>query len=360
MNKNNSKPRTVKLSIIISLTISIATIIIISYFTFTEETIDQLLNTNIKFEFFILALLVTVLYWICWGARLQALTNAVDKKVKVSLKECTKIVLANLFLANITPSMAGGEPVRIYLLNKDGIKFGSATAVVLGERLLDAVFLLVCLPFAFLVFSAYINSTYFMLVLFLAVSVFIVAVVFFGLAIKYPNKVKKILIFFNDKIGRITKKGVQKRKYFINRINREVDNFHESMVFFLTKGKLSFLKSFLFTALFWCIGWIIPILILMGLGLGPHVIESSAAQILLLIVVMMPTTPGSAGVTEGGMIGLYSVFIDNIGLVNVFVILFRLATYYFGFIVGTIFMQRIFKSVASFSLDEVKREIPDK
>ena len=111
------------------------------------------------------------------------------------------------------------------------------------------------------------------------------------------------------------------------------------------------------TILFWCTGFMIPSMILLGLGLEPFFIESYAAQVLLLIIVMMPTTPGSAGVTEGGVIVLYGVLIGTGegSLIGVFVILFRFITYHMNLIAGAFFQYRIFKSVASFSVDVIKK-----
>jgi len=70
---------------------------------------------------------------------------------------------------------------------------------------------------------------------------------------------------------------------------------------------------------------------------------------------MMPTTPGSAGISEGSTAALYSVFIGS-SILGVFVLLFRLITYHMGLIAGAIFQYRIFKSVASFSLDNIKKQ----
>ena len=88
--------------------------------------------------------------------------------------------------------------------------------------------------------------------------------------------------------------------------------------------------------------------------INPLIIESYAAQVLLIIIVMMPTTPGSTGITEGGAAALFSVFIDS-SLIGVFILLYRFITYHMGLIAGAIFQYRIFKSVASFSLDSIKR-----
>ena len=354
MNSTEKKPKTMKLAITISLILSIAIIILILFFTIDAETLKYLSTQQIRYEFFFAAMGVNFIYWILWGVRLRILSNAVDKNVNISLWESTRIILANLFLANITPSMAGGEPVRIHLLNKNGLSVGSATASVLGERLLDAIFLLLCVPFAFLILREHIEVEVLRIGLTIAIAIFILAVIVFAYALKNPKKTKSFLIFLSNKISRFSKKKDSKSTR-IERINSEVDNFHDSMVFFLSTGKKAFIKAGVLTAVFWITGWMVPPLILMGLGLNPFIIESCAAQVLLIIIVMMPTTPGSAGVTEGSTAILYSVFIGS-SLVGIFVILFRFITYHMGLIVGAIFQYRIFKSVASFSLDAIKKQ----
>jgi uncharacterized protein (TIRG00374 family) len=250
--------------------------------------------------------------------------------------------------------MAGGEPVRIYLLNKEGLSVGKATASVLSERLLDAIFLLLCVPFAFVVFEKHIDAGPFRIGLTIAIAIFILAVIAFAYALKNPKKTKSFLIFLSNKFSRFSKKKYSDDS-IIDRISSEVDNFHDSMIFFLSDGKKAFIKAGIFTVVLWTTGWMIPPLILMGLGLEPFIIESCAAQVLLIIIVMMPTTPGSAGVAEGGTAALYGVFIDS-SLIGVFVLLFRFITYHISLIAGAIFQYRIFKSVTSFSLDAVKKQ----
>ena len=108
------------------------------------------------------------------------------------------------------------------------------------------------------------------------------------------------------------------------------------------------------TVLLWSTGFMIASMILLGLGLSPFFVESYAAQVLLLIIIMMPTTPGSSGVTELGVVGLYTILIGS-SLIGVFVLLFRFITYHMNLIVGAFFQYRIFKSVASFSMDMIKK-----
>lgn len=359
VNKEEKKPKTIKLSIILSLTLSIAIIIAILYFTVDASTINTLRSTKIKYEFFILAILLNILYWIFWAIRMRILANSMDKHLNLSIWGSTKIVITNMFLASITPSMAGGEPVRIYLLNKEGMNFGSATAAVLGERLLDAIFILVMVPFAFFIFKDLPGAQqipYISTALLIGVIVFILFLGMFIYAIIRPEKTKQFLIFINKKLSRFSKKKESENKA-IKRICKEVDNFSKS-IFVFTKEKKALIFSSVVTVIFWSTGFIIPSLVLMGLGFPPFFIESYFAQVLLLVIIMMPTTPGSAGVAEGSILLLYGVIIGSTTnpLLGVFILLYRFITFHMNLIAGAIFMQRIFKSVASFSMDIVKKK----
>jgi hypothetical protein len=350
--EKEKKQKTVKLSMLIALSLSIAIIIFILYFTIDSDTLNRLARCQIKYEFFAIAICLNILYWILWGARLKILSNAIDKNVKIGLWESTKIVIANLFLASITPSMAGGEPVRIHLLNKEGMSIGCSTAAVLGERLLDAVFILALVPIAVFIFKDKPGVQFLSAGLWIGVIVFVLLLVVFLYAILRPEKIKSFLIMINKKFRRFSKKKDSESKV-IKRINKEVDNFHSSMTCFVGEGRKALLKASIFTILFWSAGFLIPSMMLLGLGLPPFFIESYFAQVILLVIIMMPTTPGSAGIAEVGIWGLYGVLIGTGegSLIGVFIILYRFVTYHMNLLAGAIFQYRIFKSVASFSLD---------
>lgn len=349
------KQKTMKIPIILSIILSISIIFLILIFTIDASTFEYLSSVSIRYEFFAVAILLNIITWVLWGMRLKVLSNAIDKNVHISLWNSTKIVIANLFLAGITPSMAGGEPVRIYLLNKNGLSLGSATASVLGERLIDALFILACVPFAFFIIRDVIDIGFIKIGLLIGVVFFIVVVFLLAYAIKNPKKTKSFLIYINNKLSRFSKKDKKRGSKIIDKINTEVDNFHNSMVFFLSEGKKAFIFAGAITVLYWSTGFMIPSMLLLGLGLPPFFIESYAAQVLLLVIIMMPTTPGSSGTTELGVGGLYTVLIGS-SLIGIFVLLFRLITYHMNLIIGAFFQYKIFKSVASFSLDSIKKK----
>jgi len=350
----------VKLYTVISLSLSLLIIGLVLYFTITPDTIHKLTQVQFHYEFFLIAILLNIMSWVLWGWRLQVLSRALDPSVHISLWEGTRIVIANLFLANITPALAGGEPLRIYLLKKDGMTVGCATAAILGERLIDALCILILIPFAFLVFKDRLNNPALALGLTIGVALFIVFVLLFLYALKNPAKVKNLLIYLSDRFSRLRKKKKDSAESarLVSFIGREVDSFHSSMQFFIGEGKRAFLYVSLLTVVFWAVGFMIPSMLLMGLGLPPYFIESYAAQLLLLVIIMMPTTPGSSGIAEISVSGLYSVIIGSTYgyLLGVFVLLFRLITYHMNLIAGAIFQHRIFKSLTSFTFDTLSKE----
>lgn len=350
----------VKLLTFISLSLSILIIAIVLYFTISPETIQKLAQVHIRYEFFLIAILLNIASWFLWGWRLQVLSHALDPAFHISIWEGTKIVIANLFLANITPALAGGEPLRIYLLKKDGMTVGCATAAVLGERLIDALCILILVPFAFFVFKDRLGNPALAAGLTIGVILFVLFVILFLYALKNPEKIKRLLVSISEWFSRLRKKEKEptESSQLISVISREVDSFHGSMHFFIGEGKKAFLYVSLLTIAFWAVGFMIPSMLLMGLGLPPFFLESYAAQLLLLIIIMMPTTPGSSGIAEISVSGLYSVIIGaSYGyLLGVFVLLFRLITYHMNLIAGAIFQHRIFKSLTTFGFDSLSKD----
>jgi uncharacterized protein (TIRG00374 family) len=209
-----------------------------------------------------------------------------------------------------------------------------------------------CVPFALFIFQDYLQEGALKTGLIIGVIVFIIGIIIFITAIKYPEKMKMFITKFAKALQRKKTDGVPT---IVKKINREVDNFHKSMTLFIKEKRSSFVKGLLLTAIMWSTGFMIPSMILLGLGLSPFFIESYAAQVLLLVIIMMPTTPGSTGITELGAGGLYIVLIGP-SLIGVFVLLFRFITYHMNLIIGAIFQYRIFKSVVSFSMNVVKKQ----
>ncbi|MBN2433802.1 MAG: flippase-like domain-containing protein [Spirochaetes bacterium] len=343
MKKTEKKNSKRKISIALSLLFSFAIIFIILKFTIDKDTFTLLSQEKIQYKFFIAAVCLSILYWVIWAVRLKILSSALDNKINISLWEHIKIITASLFIAGITPSSAGGEPIRIHLLHKNGMSTGGATAAVMTERLLDAIFILVCVPFAFFVYKDLIEVNAVKIGLYLGIAFFIALILIFIYAIKNPQKLKVFLIFIAKKAHRfIPTTKWKKETHLIEKITNEVDNFHQSMLFFRKERKKEFFTGGIVTILFWSTGFLVPSMLLLGMGLKPFILESYCAQVLLVICILIPTTPGSSGVAEASTAFLYAPLINQ-SLLGIFILLFRFITFHLNLLVGGLFLYKIFK-----------------
>lgn len=324
--------------LVISLAISIITLLAILLLTISEETIKSLLA--IKPQYLIIALLVQPISWVIWGARIKLMSDALGSRI--SLIESTRIVVANLFAAAITPSQAGGEPIRVHLLNKNGLSVGDSTAVVLGERVMDALFLMVATPIALFMFTNILRGNIILSSIFIGAGILffvLIGLVVYGMM--RPEQLKKIIELIVGGSTRLFGRFTVTRK-IINRIHTEVDNFHDSLWHLIKKERRALFWGLVCTVGFWLMVYTIPSWILLGFGADPIIAQSIAAQVIITVIIMVPTTPGSSGVAEVSIASLYAVLIPS-SILGVFILIFRFATYYLNLIIGGLYNLKMLK-----------------
>lgn len=322
-----------------SLAISIITLIFILFFTITPDTIDAL--AKIKPCYLVLAIGMHIGSWLIWSCRLKIMYNFIGfhaggqkkdgKPNELKLLQSLKIILASLFAAGITPSQFGGEPVRIYLLNKNGLTVGDGTAVVIGERVLDFVVIMIGAAISFLLFRSVLLNHKTMYAIFTVLGVFlVVAVVIMVYGLAKPEKVKKIVNFL---FAKLKWKRLEKIK---DRFYQEMDNFYSAIKRFQHEGKTTLGLALLFTVALWSVSFMIPSLLLLGFGEDPVWIYSFAAQFILIIIVAVPITPGGSGIAESSFCYLFQALTGATPIIGVFTLTWRLCTHYMSLIVGGI------------------------
>lgn len=314
----------------IAIAISVITTAAILVLTVNQETIDSF--SKIKPQYLFLAIAIQAFTWFIWGLRIKLMGKATGEEI--SLSGGISTVLPSLFAACITPSNAGGEPVRIYLLNKKGFSVGDATAVVVGERILDLIFFMIAVPISLLLFGKMIENDIMTTVLAGIGFLFIIGFLTILYGMIKPERVKKVFRRF------------VKSERTINKINTEIDHFHDGLWGFVRDGKSGLILSFGCTVVLRMSEFVIPVLILLGLGVNVKPIWALciAAQVIVLIIMAMPLTPGSTGVAEVSMLSLYSIFIGS-SILGVFVVIFRCMTYYTTLLVGGVAGLKILKDM---------------
>ena len=125
--------------LVISLGISLAVLFAVLIFTIDAETLTAL--KSCMPAFLILSLAMHVVSLLFWALRIKLMCRSLGYKIRFF--HCLNLVCSNTFIASITPSQIGGEPVRVYELTKAGMRGGDATAVVIMERVFDGIILAV-------------------------------------------------------------------------------------------------------------------------------------------------------------------------------------------------------------------------
>ncbi|VVB71502.1 Lysylphosphatidylglycerol synthase TM region [uncultured archaeon] len=317
--------------ILIALLISLLAIIAILKFTNADISYEAL--SSISTRFVLLALFLHFLSWLFWSFRIQILATTVGHRASFNL--ALKTTLASNFLASLMPSSAGGEPVRIKMLADDGMSYGSATAVVLAERLLDGfLFLSAFVVLNFLSdkvtgFGLEVGVVFLLLIIFL--------LIFLWELIERPERIERLI-----KWAKLKTRGAK----IVFAIEEQIWQFREADIKF-ARERNRIPAMIAVTIFIWTCEFLVPPVLLVGLGQKPSIILSTAAQIIIAIISLAPLTPGSSGVAELSMSYLYSMFVPS-SLLGVLVALWRLITYFTNLIVGAIFV--------GFSLDRTVKK----
>ena len=323
-----------KKSIALSLVISVITILVI--FKITETNVTWQILSQVNWKYLILALFLHLLFWFFWGVRLKILASLLN--TNIPLKFAIEVSIASMFLAAITPSSAGGEPLRIKMLKDRGTSLGSATAIVLAERILDAIFFIVAL-FIFLIASGF--AIGFGLKVGLTFAFCLAGfILFLYIIIKNKKTVDKISNWIYKIISKINK---DRARNVTEKVREELNIFRDSIIE-LAKNNKRILPTIVLTALIWFSEFLVPSIILIALNQDPFYLLSITSQLILVILSLLPLTPGSSGIAEAGMGYLYSKFIPH-HVLGVLVALWRLVTYYSNILAGLIAIKVIKSSI---------------
>lgn len=313
--------------------------ILIVFFTFDSGTIDAL--HGIRPEFILIGISLHAFSYLVWGMRIRILCKSLGHSV--SIARSVELVTSSVLAASITPSSLGGEPIRIHLLNKVHVPLGKASAVVLGERLLDGILILSLAPFSIYILRGTLANSGFEPIL-IAVEFILLALLLFLLyAILNPGPIRSLSYFLIKKIAPFFSDAVDtKIEHIVMRVDDELDNFHEGITLLLKEGKSGLTGSVLLTLLFWLVEFSILHAILLGLNLHVDLLTMFASQVIIMLLLVIPATPGSSGVAEFGATTIFSIFIPS-SVLGIAVIAWRALTFYMNLVVGSFVSFNILK-----------------
>jgi len=323
-----------------SLLISVFSIVLVLAVTVDPASIEAILH--VRYEYVIAATGLHAFSYVICGMRTKSMCKALG--YELDLLRSVEIVTSSTLAAAVTPSSAGGEPVRIHLLHQNRMPIGRATAVVVGERLLDAILLMAAAPFALFILRDTLSSDYQLDAVFMVANVFAISV--FALLLYgmwRPEHTKRAMHAIVNRIAHLFgEKTDAALSRVLVRVDLELEHFHDSIGVFLTEGRKGLLFGTAYTVLFWIVEYSILLAILIGLNQTPSLIVVFAAQVLLSIIMVIPATPGASGVAELGATSLFSVFLTS-SLLGITVAAWRALTFYMNILVGSFVSAKILK-----------------
>jgi uncharacterized protein (TIRG00374 family) len=300
---------------------SLVSIIII--LKFTETNVSWKMISQVQGRFLILAFALHMFSWIFYAVRLKLLASLAGHEITFRLSLVS--TLASNFLAALTPSSVGGEPLRVKILADDGMSYGSATAVAVGERLLDSIFFVAALAL-FLIFTNFLTGfglkigAFFFVLLFLLLT-------FLWQLVSRPERIAGLMSWLKKKTG---------NRPIVFSLEREIWLFCEAGIQLAKETLRRTPLMAALTALIWMCDFLVPSALLIGMGADPRFLFSITSQIVLAIIAILPLTPGGSGVAELSMSYLYSMFVPP-ALIGPLVILWRVSTYFSNIVVGAAF-----------------------
>ncbi|HPX73480.1 MAG TPA: flippase-like domain-containing protein [Methanoregulaceae archaeon] len=315
----------------ISLGFSAVVLVAVLYFTVDATTVSYLRRLN---PFWLILALCTHVIGLCfWALRIKFMSRSLG--YRVGFFYSLNLVFANMLLAAITPSQAGGEPVRIHELYKAGLKVGDATAIVLTERILDGIVLGIGGAFFMFVLGSEWRriGSVFSYLMYISWIIITIMVIIFIYSVKNPGLLKRIIHYSSRWFTR--KWESRKIERFAQSVDREVDNFHNTLADFLSHGKAGLVYGLVFTTLFWLCEFVIVSILLIGLSQPPIFIESLIVQLVIAVIMMIPLTPGASGIAEISFTSLYGLFVNS-SILGILVVLWRSILFYFNILLGLI------------------------
>ena len=323
--KNITQPQNLfsKRYLVLSISLSLATMAAVIYYTYTPGVLDHLAPKRLPG--LVIALVVSFLRVWFSAAKIRFLSGEV-----ISWGGAFRTILAWDFTSAVTPSTIGGAPMATYAMTKEGLNLGESTAIILYSVLLDQIWFAIAIPILLVsgIFLAVVPESVGLIGTASMALVYILllsyaALLAYGVLIN-PAAIKKVVKYvFNWPILRRHK----------DKVYAEAENL-ESYAHELRKKPSSFFrKAFFFSTMSW----------LARIALAPIVVLSllPANEILLVLrslamnlAFLLVPTPGGSGGVEGLFVVFQGSLIERESFIGLALFLWRIISYYITIAIG--------------------------
>lgn len=329
MSADRSPLRSVRRGLILSLALSLVVMVVLNLRTVTPDTGKLLLQANPAY--LVLALVLIVLTWAAEALRLSLLLKLSGRVPP--FRRLFQIVLATFFAAGVTPFTSAQGPVQVYLLHREGVALGRATAVFSLRLFLTTLAFTLGVAGAAVAFPRLVTPR-FAAPLRVAVPAALVVLVLFAAALLNARALTAALHHLLTR-----KQGGSRRPAWLERLllrlTAELEEFAAALERFRGPEALLLSAALLLTVFYWVVDFAVAPLLLLALHRPFDPLRVILLQALLSFLVSVVPLPGGSGVAELGFAQLFRGLVPAAGL-GLFVSLWRLLTYHLSVLVGAV------------------------
>ena len=309
--------------------VSIAILAVMLYFVGIDQVISALKMA--KLELIGLAIAMQVFTYYLYALRWKILNNLAD--IDVGIKTLLPMTLVGLAINNITPSgRGGGEPVRAYILAKEGnYPMQDTFATVVADRALDTFPFVVLAALTIIAMTFYFHfSLWLLIVMILAVIAIIVILAMIIYMSINPNFGKRVDGWIIGLVRRFYKKNSDELE---EKIHRMISDFQKTMRTMIYNKKVRrYALPLSFVIWFFEIFRVYFVFLAFGAKVSPIIIGE--VFIIASLVGMIPLLPGGLGAIDGIMIIFYSAAGITASISAAATVIERLISFWMATIIG--------------------------
>lgn len=269
---------------------------------------------------FIIGGIAIALVWSAKAGRMYVIARAMGRRIP--FVRFFQIYMTTCFVSHITPFSAGGVPMQVYLIHREGIPLGESTALTAVDIGLNLLVLAVVVPIAFSLKRE-------------------------GLSYKVPAwlgwvvAVLAVLVVAGFLWRRFFGRSSRPKAGWLENWRREYRLFRLGLTNLTRSGKSGLAVSILLTFAYWLFYLLVAPIILLGLGVKVPWGYVLGAQLVFNFLQVLLPTPGGSGGSELLLLGIFAPILERQGERGIFILLWKFYTFYATLMMGGFFFWRL-------------------
>ena len=306
--------------------------------SYTEQTFGAVLKT-IDWNFGVIAWLLGAVLFTAGRDFFYMLRIRILTKNKLTWKASFYVILIWEFASALSPGVVGGTAVAMFILNRETIPLGKATAIVIITAFMDNLFFVIMIPLVFLfiqnsdLFPSDVSSSLPLMWWFWigCAVIFSICVLLYLTIFWYPKLATKFLL------GIFSLPFLKRWKFIAREWGKDIETASKE---FKQESRKFWLKVFFSTFGSWMCRYLVinaALNAFLYLGFIDN-IKILGKQLILWLFMLVSPTPGGSGIAEFAFGELLSTFAASTLLLGILALIWRMISYFPYLFIGSIIL----------------------